>query len=462
MQRKKKFRLIDAVLATVCLILVVEAAAPSAAIGHSQYFWWILLLVAFFLPYGLISAELGTTYRDDGGLFDWVKRAYGRKWGSRVAWYYWINYAFWVASLAVLFTAVIDQAFGTNIPTAVAVLIQLVLIWVVSILSCFSISENKTLINIGTVFKVVLMGTLGVLGIYWAVTRGVANPVAGVGDFLPGLLGVSFVPVILFNFMGFEVVATFASDMDKPKKQIPQALLMGGICIAAFYLLASFGIGVAVPIEYLTDAETSISYGFLESFLFFFSGLAWPIQVLLPVIGVIFLYTLIVNLLSWALGVNYVASYAAENNAMPAIFGKRLKSNKAPVGSAIMNGIVASALVIAAPFIPNQDIFWGFFALQIITLLMSYMIMFPAFKRLRRIDPNAERPYKAPGGPFMINVMTYIPLVLLVLAAIFCMVYPDYNGGWVFDEMLIIGTVCAIIAGEIVTHYTGTKVGGKL
>jgi amino acid transporter len=82
---KKKFKLFDAVLAAVCIILVVEAAAPSAAIGNSQYFWWLLMLVAFFLPYGLVSAELGTTYTGEGGLFDWVNRAFGRKWGSRVA-----------------------------------------------------------------------------------------------------------------------------------------------------------------------------------------------------------------------------------------------------------------------------------------------------------------------------------------------------------------------------------------
>ena len=58
----KKFRLFSAVLATVCIILVGDAVAPTAAIGNSQYIWWILMLVAFFVPYGLISAELGSQY----------------------------------------------------------------------------------------------------------------------------------------------------------------------------------------------------------------------------------------------------------------------------------------------------------------------------------------------------------------------------------------------------------------
>lgn len=85
MEKKKKFRLFDAVLMAVCVVLVVESAAPAAAIGSSQFFWWIALLILFFLPYGLVSAELGTTYDDEGGIYDWVKRAFGRKWGARVA-----------------------------------------------------------------------------------------------------------------------------------------------------------------------------------------------------------------------------------------------------------------------------------------------------------------------------------------------------------------------------------------
>ena len=48
--QKKKFRLFDAVLASVCIILTVESAAPAAAVGNSQYFWWISMLILFSCP----------------------------------------------------------------------------------------------------------------------------------------------------------------------------------------------------------------------------------------------------------------------------------------------------------------------------------------------------------------------------------------------------------------------------
>ena len=47
MEKKKKFRLFDAILGTVCLTLVCESVMPTAAIGNQQYFWWIFLLIAF-------------------------------------------------------------------------------------------------------------------------------------------------------------------------------------------------------------------------------------------------------------------------------------------------------------------------------------------------------------------------------------------------------------------------------
>ncbi len=446
---KKKFKLFDAVLAAVCIILVVEAAAPSAAIGNSQYFWWVFLLIAFFLPYGLVSAELGTTYEDEGGLFEWVKRAYGRKWGSRVAWYYWINFPIWMASLAVLFTTVIDQIFGITLSVWIYIPIQLVFIWVISFLSLSPISENKALINIGTFCKTFLMLALGFLGIYSAIKFGMANPITSFKDLLPTVSGIPFISVILFNFMGFEVVTTFASEMENPKVEIPKALLLGGVCIAFVYIFAAFGIGAAIPVE-----ELSTSGGFIDSFIYFFDKMGVTSQIFIIIIGLMFMYTLIVNLLSWALGVNYVAKYAAENNAMPKTFAKE-DSNGGPLGASIINGVVATVLVVIAPIIPNEDIFWGFFALQVITLLISYIVMFPAFKKLRKIDKDAERPFKVPGGKFVINLVTYVPFTLLILAAVFCMIYPNGDGTWTFDTLLLTGTIAAVIVGEIVVHTTG-------
>ena len=153
-KEKKKFKLIDAILATVCITLVAESVTPSAAIGNSQYFWWILLIVAFCVPYGLITAELGSTFDSEGGMYDWVKRAFGKKWAARVAWNYWINFPLWIASLAVAVTDVIVGIFGVELSIFWLLVLQLGYTWLVSFLGTQRIGESKWIVNTGTVFKI--------------------------------------------------------------------------------------------------------------------------------------------------------------------------------------------------------------------------------------------------------------------------------------------------------------------
>ncbi|GAY72236.1 APC family permease [Lentilactobacillus curieae] len=443
---KKKFRLFDAVLMAVVVVLVVESVAPAAAIGPSQFFWWILLLLLFFLPYGLISAELGTTYDGDGGIYDWVRKAFGKKWGGRAAWLYWVNFPIWMASLAVLFTGVIDQAFQVHLGTWTSVIIQLIFIGVISVICCYPVADSKWILNLAAIAKIIIIMSLGILGIYVAVTKGVASEFT-VKTMLPSfnLKSLSYISVILFNFLGFEVVTTMASDMPNPKKQIPQAIIFGGILIAFFYIFGAFGMGVAIPADKL-----SASAGLMDSILLLIGQHNWFVIV----IAILFMYTLAANLISWSAGVNYVASYAAKNHDLPAVFGRENKKTGMPTGATVINGIIAAVLVVVAPLLPNQDLFWAFFSLNVVALLCSYILMFPAFWKLRKDDAKTERPFKVPGNKFLINCMTWIPVALLVIALIFTAIPLNGSASEVNGKMpILIGTVVTMIIGEICIHY---------
>ncbi|GAK47319.1 agmatine/putrescine antiporter [Secundilactobacillus oryzae JCM 18671] len=441
---KKKFRLFDAVLMSVVVIMVVESAAPAAAIGPSQFFWWAFLLILFFIPYGLVSSELGTTYAGDGGLYDWVRKAFGSRWGGRLAWCYWINYPIWMASLAVLFTQVAGQVFGIKLNTVTSIIVQLVFVWVVVILGNKPVSESKLILNLAAISKIFVIVSLVVLGIYVAATKGIANDFSGT-NLLPkfNLSGLSNLSVIIFNFLGFEVVATMSSDMDNPKKQIPQAIIYGGLLIAIFYVLAAFAMGTAIP-----TADLSASSGLMDSFILLIGSMNWFVIV----IGVLFLYILASEMVSWALGVNYVADYAAKDHSLPAVFGKE-DAKGMPVGTGYLNGIVATVLVVIAPMIPNQDIFWAFFSLNVVALLLSYTMLFPAFLKLRFSDPDTERPFKVPGSKLMIQLMTWVPEVILIITILLTILPTDSSKAEFSTKMpILIGTIITLAIGEIVVR----------
>ena len=424
--KKPKFRLFSAVLATVCIILVGDAVAPTASIGNSQYFWWIIMLIGFFVPYGLISAELGTQYPSEGGLYTWIKKAFGKKWAGRVAWYYWVNFPLWVASLADLVTSYLMQMLGVDMTWQLVLAIQVFYIALVSILGVLRISQSAWVSNLGAIVKFIFMAGLGALGIYVLVTQGSANPITSFTDLLPlynpdggiDFTGLGFVSLIIFNMLGFEVVSTFSNDMTNPKKEIPKAIILGGILIAIFYLLPSFGIGVAIPLEELsTDTGLLDSYSTLLSIIGFSAGLS---KAIIVIVGGLFIYTLVANISSWSFGVNSVVAYAAEDGTFPKSWAKRNK-NGVPYVVSIWTGIVALIISVAGILIANfapegseiTNLFWTFFSLSLVTLLLSYVPMFIAFLKLHKKGPQVKNGYWISGGKVKIALYGIVPFILL-------------------------------------------------
>ncbi len=450
--KKKKFRLFDAILATVCITLVAESVTPTAAIGNSQYFWWLFLIIAFCVPYGMISAELGTTYQSEGGMYDWVKRAFGAKWASRVAWNYWINFPLWIASLAVAVTDVIAGIFDLELNIWVLLILQLGYTWLVSFLGTQRIGESKWIVNIGTFFKILFMVSLGLLGIYCFIKTGEsANPIESAMDLLPSmdLLSLSFLSVIIFNFLGFEVVATFADDMENPSKEIPKALIYGGLLMAIFYILPATGVNIAMSLEQAEAAGITDSFNILLSNLGVNADL---IRAIVIAVGLMFIYTMVANIVSWSFGVNSVAKYSADDGGLPKVFSKTNKQG-VPYMASIMNGVVATVIVVIGLILGQvsetaSNLFWTFFSLSLVTLLMSYIPLFLAFIKLRKTD-KTKRVYKVPGGPVMTALMAYVPFVLLVLSIIFTL-FGDFTKEYIEANIpLILGVVVSLIIQEI-------------
>lgn len=466
---KYKFRLFSAVLATVCIILVGDAVAPTAAIGNSQYVWWLIMILGFFIPYGLISAELGTQYPSEGGMYSWAKKAFGPKWAGRVAWYYWVNYPLWIASLADLVTTYLAQMLGFEMTWQTIMAIQVFYIVLVSVLGVLRVSQSDVLSNVGAVAKFLFMAGLGGLGIYVLVTQGTANPVNSWIDLLPmvgedggfDFAGLGFVALIIFNMLGFEVVSTFSDDMENPRKQIPKAIIYGGILIAIFYLLPSFGIGVAIPVEELSsDSGLLDSYNQLMTTIGLGEGVIKAITV---VVGGLFIYTLIANIAAWNFGVNSVIAYAAEDGTFPKSWAKRTKKDGVPYVPSIWTGLVAIIISVAgilmAEFVSDDitNLFWTFFSLSLVTLLLAYLPMFAAFYRLHKRGVQKKTGYWIEGGRIKIWLYAAIPFLLL-LVALFFTLFPEFSIEMFTEQWpLIVGASVAVVIGELMVQGAGKR-----
>ena len=377
-----------------------------------------------------------------------IREAFGDRWGSRVAWYYWINFPLWIASLATLFPDILGMVFGVEFELAPVLLIELAFVWIVVFMSFSKVSDSAWILNGGAVLKVLIAVSVGGLGIWYAVNNGFASDMSP-ATFMPDLTNtnaLTYLSIILFNFMGFEVICTFAGAMKNPSKDIPKAIVLGGLAIGAIYLFCSFGIGAAIPTH-----EISEDSGLIDA-VSLMTGRTSGLFV--GAVALLFLITLFGNMISWSMGVNSTAAYAAENGDMPAIFARRWAKNDMPIGSALTSGIVASVVCILGIIIellsPDSSLFWSFFALNLVMLLLSYAPVFPAFLRLREIDPDSERPFRVPGGRGMLRVLAYVPMALILISIFFTAVPLSFDSETLSGYLPItIGSILSIVIGEI-------------
>ena len=173
--------------------------------------------------------------------------------------------------------------------------------------------------------------------------------------------------------------------MENPKRDIPKALIIGGTLMAIFYILPATGINISMSLE---DAEVA---GITESFAILLGNLGVSdvvIRAVVIVAGLMFIYTMVANIVSWSFGVNSVAKYSADDGGLPKIFSKTNKKG-VPYMASYMNGIVATFIIIVGiilSYVSDEasNLFWTFFSLSLVTLLLSYVPLFLAFLKLRK------------------------------------------------------------------------------
>lgn len=449
---RRVLRGLDMTLFTVCAILIVDQLAASAAIGVQSIFWWVLTLLLFFIPYGLITAELGSTYPEEGGIYAWVRRAFGPRWASRTAWLWWVNVAFWMPSVYILFAGIVAELVAPDMSLAIKIAITLVLTWLTVGINILTLNMSKWVPNVGAAFKVIIMLAIGTGGIVYAMRHGVANRF-GLESLRPSWgASLAFLPVIVYNYLGFELMSGAAEEMKDPARDVPRAIVRSGAIIAFFYIFATVGILLALPSQ-----EIGLISGLPDTFhRLFGTGNAGNAAVYL-LCGMA-LYTLVANMVTWTLGANRSAAEAANRGDLPAIFGKLHATYRTPASSAIIGGVVGSAmlLIYAAMASSAEDLFWTTFAFSSVVFLLPYFLLFLAFLKLRRSDTVTPRPYRVPGG-YAVAVTLAGTCMAFVLQAIVFFIYKpgNYDPGYVLA--VIGGVIATLIVGEILLNRAAAR-----
>jgi amino acid transporter len=374
--------------------------------GVTWFTWWGLTMVFFFVPYGLMTAEMGAAWPGEGGLYVWVREGMGPRWGSLAAWFYWINNAYWVSSVYMVFAGTFHTIFlkaarpeslregagATWLQAGIAILIT----WITVAIGIVRLEVSKWVPNLGALVKVSLFLALGFLGISSLLSGHPPANDFSAERFLPRWSdSLAFLPVLLYNALGFELMSSAGDEMKSPQRDVPRVILLSGLVIAAVYTLGVLGILLAVPLEKLSLVTGT--WDALEAL-----GRQWGSAggAVVLALGVGFLYACIANIVTWSLGVNRVVAAAAAEGSAPAILGRLHARYDTPWAAFVIMGVVSTALLVGNAALSSRadNVFWMVFKLSGVCFLVSYLMAFPAFALLRRRWPDQPRPYRMPGG----------------------------------------------------------------
>ena len=151
----------EILLFTICTLVGIDSIGAIAAGGAEAFSWLIILAVAFFIPQGLLFAELGTAFPEQGGPYLWARLAFGRLVGAVNNFLYWITNPVWFGgTLAVLSITTYETFFndGNPLPAWGFYLFGVIFIWIGTLSAIFSFSVGKWIPISGAYARFLLLG----------------------------------------------------------------------------------------------------------------------------------------------------------------------------------------------------------------------------------------------------------------------------------------------------------------
>ena len=470
----KSMRRFDLVFFTICALVGLDTLGTVAKNGPEGFLWLVVLAALFVIPYMLVMSEAGSAFTQEGGPYEWTKMAFGRFHGAIAAILYWVTNPLWVGgSLAFIATdAWSSNVFKIGSGTFGDYVFKLIFIWISIGVAIISLRYGKWIPNAGAILRGVVLGFFSLTMIVYAIKHGVAGFPAH--DLSPTwLVFFGLVPLLLFNYVGFELQNGAAEEMQDPQKDVPLAVLRSGITGVLMYAIPILAIILVLPESKVTGIG-----GFIDAVTLTFKGVyGGAAHFLLVLMTLAFVGALVTSGAVWMIGSDRIQAVAAYDGSFFPFFGVFNRKLSTPVRVNVLSGIVATvfAVVALAAFHGGDDAkFQVVLDIAISTTLISYIWIFPAPLKLRYLYPDVPRPFRHPFGMVGIWVSTILITFWVVLGS-WVAIFPDtlekvfgvgygFKGTWGVSrttfEVLTLGTLLVILLVGVAGYVAAAKVRG--
>jgi amino acid transporter len=391
---------LDVFFLAIAAVVSVDTIGTVASGGGTAFVAMLLLVVFFLLPYGVLFAELSSSFADEGGPYMWVRLAFGRLAAAIAVFFYWVTNPIWLGgTLAALAAATFSQYLvdlgGSPVSTWT---FQAVFIWLAIAVAVVSLRRGKWVINVGAVAKLALVTIFTGTTVVYAVENGVQPlPDGFFSPTLAGFLGIA--PILLFALSGFEAASGAAEEMRNPARDMPVSIGRSAVVAAAVYLRPVLAVFLVIPADQITGVD-----GFMAGVSQVFSVYGGAATGMTALAGATFIVVLLTQGAAWMVATDRMQAVAGADGAFPSYFGRFSPRLGTPLRVNLLSGVVATVFMTAALLLLTDEagdgasLFLVVLTIATTTLLLSYLLIVPTLVALRRRYPDVPRPYRVPFG----------------------------------------------------------------
>ena len=390
-------------------------SATGGAPGLGMLAWVIAGFIT--IAAGLTAAEISAAIPKTGGMMVYIKEIYGDRLGFLTGWMQTVLFfPGTAAALAVIFAQQVAVLFGQSDQNMTVVLpIAIIVILFLAVLNTVGSKLGGTIQTIATICKLIPLVIIMIFGfILGGGDNSITTPLVAPGISVGTALGQVLIAA-LFAYDGWINVGAIAGEMKNPGKDLPKAIVGGLSMVMAVYLVINLAYLWVAPASELAQASAPAAVVATKIFGPM-GGKFITVGILISVFGGLNGYLLTGPRIPYTL---------ACKGKLP--FSEKLaKLNKGgvPSNSTFLIAILACLYALTGQFNLLTD-------LTVFIIWVFYVLTFVGVFKLRKDQPNLERPYRVPLYPV-------IPLIAIV------------GGLFVIVNQLLSATGIAV-AGLVVT-----------
>lgn len=375
----------------------IEEMIPASGPGLT-----LIMLIVFPIiwayPISNLVAEMGSLLPSEGGVYVWVKEAFGEFWGFQAGWWGTVSTYITNGVYVALVVGYTSQFIPMSDTTSFILKMGMIgLFTFINLMGIKEVGKVSTVLSLLIILAFALVAIVGLLNWNYTPVTPVIPPEQGLLESIGGCIC-----ICIWMYCGYECISNMAGEVKNPQV-IPKGLLVAMPLIALTYVLPTLGglASVGNWQDWSTDGGFGSSGMGYATVLSENLGSAW---------GYVFLFIAIIS--QCAIFNTYLASGSrgffvlADDNLCPKFLTKVSKNKGVPYV-----GILSLAIVTA--FLSHYD-FTTLVMAEVVFILALYIILPLAVIRLRTKVPPEERVglYVMPGGKIGLIFFAGLPIVI--------------------------------------------------